>query len=70
MIKTRMQGLAAARYSSTLDCLATVVREEGLLALYKGLAMRCARVVPGQGIIFCTYEVVSVRMRARLEAVG
>lgn len=62
MVKTRMQGLAASRYSSTLQCVATVVRDEGLAALYKGLGMRCARVVPGQGIIFCTYEVLSKRL--------
>lgn len=67
MVKTRMQGLGAKRYRSTLHCLVSVVREEGTLALYKGLSMRCARVVPGQGIIFCTYEVLSGWLRARLD---
>ena len=58
-IKTRMQGLEAKRYSSTLHCVASVVRSEGMRALFKGLSMRLARAVPGQGIIFASYEVFS-----------
>jgi len=58
-IKTRMQGLEAARYSSTLNCITTVVRAEGVRALFKGLSMRLARAVPGQGIIFASYEFFS-----------
>ena len=59
VLKTRMQGLEAAQYTSTLDCLVKVVKQEGPLALYKGLGARCARVVPGQGIIFGAYEYIS-----------
>ena len=37
----------------------TQVRTEGVFSLWKGLAARCARVVPGQGIIFCSYESIN-----------
>ena len=53
------QGLGASQYTSTFDCLVKVLRSEGVLALYKGLLARCARVVPGQGIIFGSYELIS-----------
>ena len=58
-VKTRMQGLEASRYSSMMNCAVTMVRTEGVLSLWKGLAARCARVVPGQGIIFCSYESIN-----------
>ena len=59
VLKTRMQGLGASQYRSTLHCLVQVVRSEGPLALYKGLFARLARVMPGQGIIFGSYELIS-----------
>jgi len=62
VIKTKMQGLEAQRYSGTLDCIAKVVRNEGLIALYKGLGARLGRAVPGQGIIFASYEYFSLHI--------
>lgn len=59
VVKTRMQGLDAARYRSILHCLTTLVKEEGILALYAGVWARLARTVPGQGIIFCSYETIT-----------
>lgn len=59
VLKTKMQGLNANRYTSTLHCLKTIVREEGVLVLYSGLGARLGRAVPGQGIIFASYEVFS-----------
>eukprot|EP00939_MAST-03C_sp_MAST-3C-sp1_P001693 g1693.t1 len=58
-VKTRMQGLEAGRYSSMLNCATTMVRTEGVFSLWKGLLARCSRVVPGQGIIFCSYEAIN-----------
>ena len=46
-----------------LHCAKTMVREEGVLSLWKGLGARCARVVPGQGIIFCSYESINNWLR-------
>ena len=59
VIKTRMQGLEAQKYSGTLNCVLSVVRAEGGGALFKGLSARLGRAVPGQGIIFASYEVFS-----------
>eukprot|EP00750_Incisomonas_marina_P033387 INCI9833.1.p1 GENE.INCI9833.1~~INCI9833.1.p1 ORF type:complete len:288 (-),score=46.92 INCI9833.1:122-985(-) len=61
-IKTRMQGVGAGRYKSTIDCVVQTVKNEGPLALYKGLIPRLGRVVPGQGIIFGVYNFVSPKV--------
>lgn len=58
-VKSRMQSLERSRYKNSLDCVLKMVKEEGFLSLYKGLLMRSARVVPGQGIIFLVYEQAS-----------
>jgi solute carrier family 25 citrate transporter 1 len=65
-VKTRTQGLGAARYRGALHCAAALVRDEGPAALWKGLGPRLARVVPGQGIIFCSYETISAALRDRI----
>jgi len=67
VLKTRMQGLDAGRYTSTLNCAATVLREEGPRGLYSGLGARLCRVVPGQGLIFMSYETISQFVRKALE---
>jgi solute carrier family 25 (mitochondrial citrate transporter), member 1 len=51
-----MQGTKAAQYSSTLDCFKQILTKEGVSALYAGLVPRLGRVVPGQGIIFMSFE--------------
>ncbi|GBG29061.1 Tricarboxylate transport protein, mitochondrial [Hondaea fermentalgiana] len=62
-IKSRCQGLDAHRYRNMWHCGVTMVKEEGPLSLYKGLVPRLARTLPGQGIIFCSYEVISSSLR-------
>jgi solute carrier family 25 citrate transporter 1 len=62
-LKSRMQGLESKRYNGVVDCARKMVTEEGVLSLYKGLWFRCSRVVPGQGIMFFTYEFVSDKLR-------
>lgn len=57
-IKTLMQGENASKYKGTLDCVKTVVKEEGVAAVYKGLVPRLARVCPGSGIIFGTVNFI------------
>jgi solute carrier family 25 (mitochondrial citrate transporter), member 1 len=59
MIKTRLQGSDSYKYSSTLDCINKVIKHEGFLSLYKGIGPRLLRVIPGQGIIFASYEKIS-----------
>lgn len=58
VIKTRMQGTKAKQYKGTLDCFAQIVRNEGVASLYAGVVPRLARVVPGQGIIFMSFETI------------
>ena len=58
VVKTRMQGTKAAQYSSTLDCFKQIVTQEGIGALYSGVMPRLGRVIPGQGIIFMSFETI------------
>ncbi len=49
VIKTRMMTQAASKampYSSTLDCIETILRTEGLKAFYSGFLQRCAYMGP------------------------
>jgi solute carrier family 25 (mitochondrial citrate transporter), member 1 len=54
--QTRMQGTKASQYKSTFDCFKQIVTKEGFAALYAGVVPRLGRVVPGQGIIFMSFE--------------
>jgi len=56
VVKTRMQGTQASQYKNTLDCFQQIVRNEGPGAFYAGVVPRLGRVVPGQGIIFMSFE--------------
>jgi len=72
VVKTRLQAATVLqRYAGTADCFRQIVRDEGLATLYSGTAARCARVVPGSGIIFmsadATYNVLA-RRRAAADA--
>lgn len=58
VVKTRMQGSQASQYSSTLDCFKQILSKEGAAAFYAGLIPRLGRVVPGQGIIFMSFETI------------
>ena len=62
VVKTRMQGSDASKYSSTLHCLRTIIKEEGFAACYSGALARMGRVVPGQGIIFMSFETIQSRI--------
>jgi solute carrier family 25 (mitochondrial citrate transporter), member 1 len=56
VVKTRMQGTKASQYKSTLDCFQQILTKEGIGAFYAGVVPRLGRVVPGQGIIFMSFE--------------
>mmetsp|Transcript_28606 Transcript_28606/g.48583 ORF Transcript_28606/g.48583 Transcript_28606/m.48583 type:complete len:287 (-) Transcript_28606:378-1238(-) len=57
-LKTRMQGVSSRKYTSTLDCLLKSVKDEGVSVLYRGVVPRLGRVIPGQGIIFMSFEMI------------
>jgi solute carrier family 25 citrate transporter 1 len=59
MVKTRTQGLEAHKYNGMFDCFRKVLRHEGPTAFYRGVTARLGRVVPGQGIIFMSYDTIS-----------
>lgn len=58
VVKTRMQGTKSSQYSSTIDCFKQILRNEGVAAFYAGVIPRLGRVVPGQGIIFMSFEAI------------
>lgn len=61
VIKSRMQGLDAHKYKSSIDCLQQLIRNEGVTALYKGVGPRLARVCAEVAITMTLYgEVVKV----------
>ena len=60
VIKTQMQGKNASKYTSTINCFMTMLREDGPIAFYRGIVPRLGRVVPGQGIIFMSFESIQV----------
>ena len=53
-----MQGTQASQYKNTLDCFKQILSKEGVGALYAGVVPRLGRVVPGQGIIFMSFETI------------
>ncbi|XP_068215087.1 mitochondrial 2-oxodicarboxylate carrier isoform X2 [Palaemon carinicauda] len=58
--KSRIQGpqpvAGEIKYRTTFGSIATVYREEGFLALYKGLVPKVLRLGPGAGIMMIVYE--------------
>ncbi|XP_053617116.1 putative tricarboxylate transport protein, mitochondrial [Plodia interpunctella] len=56
VVKTRMQGLEAAKYKNTLDCFLKIWKNEGPIAFYKGTVPRLSRVVFDVAITFTIYD--------------
>lgn len=56
VVKTRMQGLEAAKYKNTLDCALSIAKNEGVLAFYKGTVPRLGRVCLDVAITFMIYD--------------
>jgi len=59
VIKTRMQGLEANKYKSSLDCARQIWRYEGVKAFYKGTTPRLARVCADVAIVMTLYEQIN-----------
>ncbi|EDW80926.1 uncharacterized protein Dwil_GK11788, isoform B [Drosophila willistoni] len=56
VVKTRMQGLEAAKYKNTADCALKILRNEGVGAFYKGTVPRLGRVCLDVAITFMIYD--------------
>ncbi|KAG7365713.1 mitochondrial carrier protein [Nitzschia inconspicua] len=67
VVKTRMQGTKASQYTSTLDCFQQILAKEGVSALYAGVVPRLGRVVPGQGIIFMSFETIQSTLETNFD---
>lgn len=70
VVKTRLQKQVVhegkqPKYTGLLQACTVVAKEEGVLALWKGITPRLLRIVPGQAITFMTYEFVSGQMNQR-----
>jgi solute carrier family 25 citrate transporter 1 len=67
VVKTRLQKQVvsagkAPKYTGLMQSCILIAKEEGVLALWKGMTPRLMRIMPGQAITFMTYEAVSSRM--------
>eukprot|EP00529_Nitzschia_sp_RCC80_P020204 CAMPEP_0113482876 /NCGR_PEP_ID=MMETSP0014_2-20120614/23145_1 /TAXON_ID=2857 /ORGANISM="Nitzschia sp." /LENGTH=425 /DNA_ID=CAMNT_0000376407 /DNA_START=264 /DNA_END=1541 /DNA_ORIENTATION=- /assembly_acc=CAM_ASM_000159 len=64
VVKTRLQRQVvreghAPKYTGLAQACAVIAKEEGMLALWKGITPRLMRIMPGQAITFMTYEFVT-----------
>jgi len=55
VIKSRMQGLDASKYRSSLHCATEILQKEGIFAFYKGVGPRLTRVCLEVGITMSMY---------------
>jgi solute carrier family 25 citrate transporter 1 len=67
VVKTRLQKQVVIpgkepKYTGLVQACVTIAREEGILALWKGITPRLLRIMPGQAITFMTYEAVSSKL--------
>lgn len=70
VVKTRLQKQVVhegktPKYTGLVQACVVVSKEEGVLALWKGITPRLLRIVPGQAITFMTYEFVSGQIQQR-----
>ena len=71
MAKSRIQnqsptsGGELLKYRHTLQACATIVREEGAGALYKGFKPTLLRMVLGQGVAYASFELALGTLRER-----
>lgn len=56
VIKTKMQGLEAAKYKNSVDCAIQIWKNEGPSAFYKGTLPRLSRVCLDVAITFMIYD--------------
>lgn len=67
VVKTRLQKQVvhpgkAPKYTGLMQACVLIAKEEGFLALWKGITPRLLRIMPGQAITFMTYEAVSAQL--------
>jgi len=59
-VKKRLQaqnlGTISKKYNGMMDCFDKVIREEGVIALYRGTLPNMLRIAPYAAVMFTTYE--------------
>ena len=68
VVKTRLQKQVVTdgktpKYTGLTQACVLIAKEEGVLALWKGIVPRLLRISPGQAITFMTYEAVTSQMK-------
>lgn len=74
VVKTRLQKQVIVpgktpKYTGLVQACMTIARDEGLLALWKGITPRLLRIMPGQAITFASYEFFASQMN-RMKVFG
>lgn len=64
-VKTRMQSHNGK--ARILNTTKIIINQSGVSGLWAGLTYRLLRVVPGQGILFCSYDVISQHLHNTLK---
>mmetsp|Transcript_1413 Transcript_1413/g.3796 ORF Transcript_1413/g.3796 Transcript_1413/m.3796 type:complete len:331 (+) Transcript_1413:37-1029(+) len=59
VVKTKMQGLDAAKYRSIAHCCQEIFKEHGIRGFYSGTTARLGRVCADVAIVFVLYEEVT-----------
>ncbi|OQR97791.1 tricarboxylate transporter [Achlya hypogyna] len=67
VLKTKMQGLGGTKYANTWDCAKHIMQREGFRGFYAGTVPRLGRVIPGQGVIFMSYDSITRLVSAYLD---
>ncbi|CAG8504788.1 9912_t:CDS:10 [Ambispora gerdemannii] len=60
VVRTRLRQLPneKVKYTGLIQCAKTIIRDEGLMAMYGGLTAHLMRVVPNAAIMFFCYELI------------
>ncbi|KAI8636885.1 mitochondrial carrier domain-containing protein [Parasitella parasitica] len=64
VVKTRMQD-AGGSYTSTWDCIKSMMRQEGPASFFRGSWLRIIRIAPGGAIQFACYEQILSWLNSR-----
>ena len=65
VVKTRVQMQVAApyKYNWAFPAIRTIIKEEGVKALYKGFTPKVLRLGPGGGILLVVFDAISGYIR-------
>eukprot|EP00668_Euglena_longa_P003867 GGOE01004530.1.p1 GENE.GGOE01004530.1~~GGOE01004530.1.p1 ORF type:complete len:299 (-),score=90.32 GGOE01004530.1:37-897(-) len=65
VVKSRMQNQkgGVVKYAWAVPSLLTILREEGVRSIYKGLSMRLLRLGPGGGIMAVTFDFIQGKLQ-------